>query len=217
MEDLERALVDARQHQQRVGWRDLAAAREAGRRVHEAERALAAARGEPYATVLDLGFRWDAGAPEPHIVCSDGRAVLICYVGEPDAAWDGTSVTVTSPADAQESLFAVIEFEGCSSVRFGHPNDEVMAGHPLHGRGLEPYAAHEVHNSALLAEHARINSVHPRHSAARWAAVRHYFLAFHDDVVEVLADGIRARTVRGTMRGLLADATHALIDRRPIV
>ncbi|MEJ2579686.1 MAG: hypothetical protein P8Z68_11440 [Kineosporiaceae bacterium] len=110
----------------------------------------------------------------------------------------------------------MIEFDGQVSVRFGHPNDEALSGHPLNGRGLEPYAAHEVHNSALLAEHARINSIHPHHDPARWAKVRHYFLAFRDDVVEVLAEGVSAGTARGTMRGLLGVATDALIDGRPL-
>ena len=113
-------------------------------------------------------------------------------------------------------MFGVIEFDGQVSVRFGHPNDEVLSGHPLYGRGLEPYAAHEVHNSALLAEHVRINSVHPSHDAASWAEVRHYFLVFHDDIVEVLAEGISAQRATGTMRGLLSAATNALIDPHPL-
>jgi hypothetical protein len=214
---LEQALAKARRDQQQVGWSDLAAALEAGRRVLEAERALAAERGEPYATVLDLGLRWGAGAPEPHLVCSHARAILICYVGDPDPAWDGTSVTVVSPADTHESTFAVIEFDRHVTVRFGHPNDEVLSGHPLWGRGLQPYAAHEVHNSPLLAEHVRINSVHPYHDDAGWAPVRHYFLAFHDDVVDILARDISARTTRGTMRSLLTAASNAVVDGRPLL
>ena len=40
---------------------------------------------------------------------------------------------VVSPADADPSLFVVIEMRGCSEIRFGGPNDEVMSGHPLYG------------------------------------------------------------------------------------
>jgi hypothetical protein len=34
----------------------------------KAERELAAARAEQYAQVIDIGPRWDAGAPIPHVI-----------------------------------------------------------------------------------------------------------------------------------------------------
>src|SRR4051812_31476566 len=57
----------------------------------EAERALALARGEPAAMPLSWEPRWDAGAPEPHVVSSGLRVLLLYRVHEPDPAWDGSS------------------------------------------------------------------------------------------------------------------------------
>ena len=40
---------------------------------------------------------------------------------QPGLDWDGTWVNVVSPADADPSLFVVIELRGCSQIRFGGP------------------------------------------------------------------------------------------------
>jgi hypothetical protein len=69
---------------------------------------------------------------------------LVCLASEPGPHWDGTSGTAVSPADDHPSLFAVIEMCGCSGIRFGGPGDEAISGHPLHGKGLSGYEAHEV-------------------------------------------------------------------------
>jgi hypothetical protein len=43
--------------------------------------------------------------------------------------------------------------------------------------------------------------------------LRHYALLFHDEIVEVLADGIESRAVKGTMRGILESLTGNLIEQ----
>ena len=166
---------------------------------------------EQYAEVIDLGFRWDIGAPLPHVVSDGFRALVVCRLGEPDPNWDGTYINVISPRDEREDTWAVIEFRGCASLRIGAPNDEAIDGHPLAGSGLRGYHAHEVHNSAWLDEHIRMNSVHPNHSDDQWRLQRHYLLAFHDEMVEVLAHSIEAHVVRGSLRSLLVDSADALI------
>lgn len=67
------------------------------------------------------------------------------------------------------------------------------------GEGLSFYEAHVVHDSPWLEEHRRMNTVHDYHSDATWERLHHYFLAFHDEVVEALARGISARRVSGDM------------------
>ncbi|MGV8847905.1 MAG: hypothetical protein ACOH16_00010 [Propionibacteriaceae bacterium] len=42
--------------------------RAAFRALHEAERELAASRGEEWAAPLDLAVMWDGGAPLPHVI-----------------------------------------------------------------------------------------------------------------------------------------------------
>lgn len=77
-----------------------------------AERELAAARGEQYAQVIDIGPDWDTGAPLPHLISNGSRAFVVCRASQPDPDWDGTYTTVVSHADAHPSLFTVIELRG---------------------------------------------------------------------------------------------------------
>ena len=119
----------------------------------------------------------------PQLLACSTSAVVLCY--ESAAAGDDGVIEV--------------RFDGYASVRMGHPNDEVLQGHPLYQRGLKFYAAHIVHGSPWLEEHRRINSVHPSHSNEKWAGLSHYLLAFHDEVIEVLARHVVARRVTGDL------------------
>jgi hypothetical protein len=216
-EELERHLADARRRVRELsgslGKDTMAAWRAAYGDQLQAERDLAAARGEQYAQVIDIGASWDVGAPLPHLISNGSRAFAVCLADQPDPNWDGTSVTVVSPAGARPALFVVIELRGCAEVRFGGPNDEAIAGHPLHGRGLTAYRAHEVVNSAWIADAIQVNSVHPRHSDAPFRQLHHYVLPFHDEMLEALARGIEARLSEGTMREILTSLTGNLIDQ----
>jgi hypothetical protein len=195
-EQLVAALEAARAHTKEVGWSDVRAWSVAYEKELAAERALAKARGQQYADVTDLGVEWDTGAPCPHLLSGGGKAVVLFYARDVDPAWDGTYVTVVNPAAGQVENLGVVEFDRVSSVRIGAPNDEAIQGHPLHGRGLRAYAAHEIHNSEWLEEHILVNAVHPSHSEDAWRQKHHYLLAFHDEMVECLAGGIRARRMR---------------------
>lgn len=101
----------------------------------QAERDLAAARGEQYAEVIEVGPRWDAGAPLPHLIGNGSRAFMVCMASDPDPDWEGAYVRVVSPADSHRRPLVVIEMWGCAEIRFGGPNDEAIHGHPLHGKG----------------------------------------------------------------------------------
>jgi len=216
-EDLERRLADARQRVRELTSnlsRDtMAAWRAAYSGQLQAERELAAARGEQYAKVIDIRHRWDTGAPLPHLISNGSRAFVVCLADQPDPHWDGTYVTVVSPDDTHASLFVVIELWGCAELRFGGPNDEAIAGHPLHGKGLAGYRVHEVVNSAWIEDAIRVNSAHPHHSDAPFRRLHHYVLLFHDEMLEALADGIEAWLTKGTMREILTSLTASLIDQ----
>jgi hypothetical protein len=179
----------------------------------QAERDLAAARGEQYAQVIDIDPLWDVGAPLPHLISNGSRAFVVCLARQPDPDWDGTYVTVVSPADQHPSLFVVLELRGCHEIRFGGPNDEAIEGHPLHGRGLAGYGAHEVLNSAWIEDAIKVNSVHPNHSDAPFRQLHHYALLFHDEMIEALAQDIESRLVTGTMRAILQDLVGRLIEQ----
>lgn len=215
-EDLEQRLADARRRVHELAGNLSSEMMPALRAAHDEqlqpERELAAARGEQYAQVIGLGPRWDTGAPLPHLISNGSRAFIVCLADQPDPHWDGTYVTVVSPDDTRPSLFVVIELWGCTELRFGGPNDEAIAGHPLHGKGLDGYRAHKVINSAWIDDAIRVNSVHPHHSDGPFRRLHHYVLLFHDEMLEALAGGIEARLTEATMREILTSLTGSLID-----
>ena len=150
----------------------------------------------PQLEVVDTGgLKWDAGAPMPKLLVGSQHAVVLCS---------------ESPTAGSDEYVMEIRFDGCFSARMGHPNDEVLHGYPLWAHGLRHYEAHVVHNSQLLEEHRRVNSVRDYHRDEVWDALNHYFLVFHDEVVEVLARGISARRLDGDMATALARAAAEL-------
>lgn len=183
----------------------------ADQEVLRLERRLAAAKGEEYAERLAFPVKWDIGAPLPHLMRNDYRALLAFLVSEPDPNWDGTYITVKSPADAEPEPLALVEFEGCISAKLGSPNDEVHSGHPLCGKGLECYTAQEVVNSRWLKEVQAINSVHHMYRPENWVGLHHYVFWFHDTTFECLADSFKVETHRVSVKELLTMMIERLI------
>lgn len=201
----ERRLAAARHRVEHPEDADLAHRQRALDELYQAERELAAARGEQYAEVVDVDASWDVGAPLPHLLAGSASTYVVCHAREADPAWDRTSVTVRSPADEDSGPLLIIEIVGCHDVRMGGPNDEALHGHPLHGRGLCAYRLHEVRSSEWLEHARRVNSVHPGHSDESFRRLRHYVLPFHDEMVEALGRAIEVARVVGTVRGVLTD------------
>lgn len=148
MDDAKRRSARASQRARGGGddaWAELRSAREA---ELNAERALAAARHQEHAVPFDLGVRWDVGAPLPHLLTSGMKTYLAFYLSDPEPGWDGTTVRVVDPGDGTEASLALVEFLGCEAVKMGPPNDEVLEGHHLYGRGLAGYEPLTVKNSS---------------------------------------------------------------------
>lgn len=175
------------------------------------ERRLAASEGEDYAEPFGFPLQWDIGVPMPHLLVNDHRALLAFLIREPDPAWDGSYVTVKSPADAQPGPLALVEFERCISARLGAPNDEVFDGHPLSGMGLETYRAQRVVNSRWLKEIEAINSVHRMFNPDSWHDLQHFIFWFHDSTFECLARSYKVESHRVSMRELLGLMVERLI------
>jgi hypothetical protein len=178
------------------------------------ERRLAAARGEEYAVPFELGVVWSGGAPLPHLLSSGHRSFVAFYLEEPDRNWDGTYVRVVDPTDDTVESLALAEFKAPVAVKMGPPNDEVLHGHPLYGRGLAWYGAYVVENSRWLAELVEINRVHEQFDPQLWQEKRHFLLVFHDEVVEAVARDIEIQTMRTSMRALLAESIEKLWPER---
>jgi hypothetical protein len=198
-----RELERARRAQRAIGWHEAPDAEAAAAAVRQAERGLAASRGQQFAEVIDLGVHWSTGAPLPHIVSDGSRTQLLCRANQPSPEWDGTNPVSISPSDRDESAFIEMVFYGCASIRFGMPGDEGQAEHPLYGRGFEYYNAHIVRNSSWIAELDRIAGAHPRSRGSSAEKKNHYLLAFQDNIFEAVAERVDAGMVRGTLGGLL--------------
>jgi hypothetical protein len=63
---------------------------------------------------------------------------------------------------------------GAPTAAPGSAQHEALQGHPLHGRGLDYYAIHEVHTSRWISEAERVNSVHPYHQGGWHSTLRHF-------------------------------------------
>jgi hypothetical protein len=204
--DLAKAAVDGAY--QRHDWR---AGEQAYAEQLGAERHLARVRGEQYAEPLDLGVRWDIGAPLPHVVSDSWRTIVIFHRPEPDPDWDGTYVRIVHAGQTTPSALGLVEFTGVYLTTFGGLNDEAIDGHPLSGRGLVAYQAHLVHNSSWIAEAERANSVHPQHRGGWYQQYNHYILCFHDETFECIAKSCRAEELHCSMAEALALAAAKFI------
>jgi hypothetical protein len=215
MSEAERRLAEARARVRELssaaarGFGDWAALRAADQEVLAAEREVAKIAGDEYAVELDLELAWDVGAPLPHLLADGHKTYLLFYLANPDPDWDGTWVRIVDPAATKAEPLGVVEFNHVHSVKLGGPNDEAIGGHPLSGKGLRAYAAHQVVNSRWIAEAERINSVHPRHQGGWHDRFNHYVFCFHDETFECLAEGFTAERCIGSPRAVLSE----LVDR----
>jgi hypothetical protein len=193
------------------GW-DSPEAETAHQQLLEVERTTAAEMGLPYATAIDLGARWDPGAPMPCLLAGV-RTFLVYYLRSDDPIFE--ELSPDEPGWDQERGVGIIEFRRVASVKMGSPNEEVAHGHPLWGYGLEFYGAHVVTNSPWIKELADINRVHPQFTEKAWAAARHYVLPFHDETVECVAQDATAWTELRSMGDVVRDLSSEALKSPP--
>lgn len=177
-----------------------------------AERGLAAAKEQEYAIPMEFPYAWSIGAPLPYLLQNDYRTFVTFLLREHDPNWDGSYVKVVDPASSSPHSIAVVEFKLCHATRMGAPNDEVFHGHPLDGKGMEPYTAQEVVNSRWLAEIEAINSVHSCYDPDSWKSLHHYVFWFHDSTFECVAESFEVETFDKTIPEILADLSDRLIE-----
>ena len=146
--------------------------------VSQAERELAAAKGQEYAIQLDFGVAPEAAVSGPMLLQDDYHAFLAFNAMRPRP--DGMR---------EEAGLAIVELQGCSTTKFGYPNDEALPGHPLYRRGLGGYEIFEVLNSSWINEQNQMNKVHFPETQMR--PVRHFIFTFHESTLECIATDIK--------------------------
>jgi dienelactone hydrolase len=134
---------------------------------------------------------------------------------EYDPDWDGRSVRVVGPESEEPA--AIVFFPSFTAFTFGGPKDEALHGHPLHGRGLEPYGAFEVKRSTWISELEQMNSVHERHDPRRYARLRHFVFTFHDTPFECVAQAFDVYVTGGSHAALLVEMQSLLRREIPTV
>ncbi len=108
-----------------------------------------------------------------------------CTVGEPRVQAGEGPLRISYLTS--DDKVAVVEFPVCHRLIYGHPNEEVLHGHPLYRRGLRFFSVHRVLNSSRLAALERANSVHRRHDAGSYLEDKeHYVFTFQDATLECL-------------------------------
>jgi hypothetical protein len=158
-------------------------------------------RSERASVIEVLGVAWSAGAPQPVVLTSESRT-FIAFFGREDSVGEDQVITA--------------EFVGCTSINTGFPNDEVLHGHRLWGRGLTFYRVHEVLNSSWLAELRSIEAVHPRSPSPPFPNARHFVLTFHDSTVEAIATDLIPIASHSSMRQAISSLEGELTDELPI-
>jgi len=179
------------------------ASRQAYKKAHEKvlhlQRLVAQAENAAYCEPLDYNFLWDTGAPTPYLLRNDNKTFLCYYLKEELPGWDGTWVKIVNPVEVN-GLVAVVEFKTCFTAKLGAPNDEVLHGHPLFGKGLDFYSPSIIKNSTWVKELENINKVHWGYNPLVWAKLNHYFFPFHDTTFECLAYGFTVTVFNTTMQ-----------------
>ncbi len=115
-----------------------------------------------------LDIRPEAGVPAPVLLQDEYHDAILIY--------RGTSTIVA-------------RFKGCDITKFGYPNDEALAGHPLYERGLRAYGVFEVKRSSWIEALSHQNRV--QFSEADMFSTRHHLvITFHDSMFECVAEGV---------------------------
>lgn len=167
--------------------------------VAEAQRALAAAKGEEYAIPVDVGFVPEA-AVSGAVLLQTEDAAFITF----------SAMRKTTDGRLESAGRALVELEDCEITKFGYPNDEARSGHLLAERGMDTYGVFEVVGSRWVAANTEQNrKVFPNTPDS---ALRHFVFTFHDSTFECVARGLRptltTKPLDGVLSGLIATTSN---------
>src|SRR2546423_827705 len=129
----------------------------------------------------------DTGNPAP-VLFNNVEGLYIAYCAH-NPEFPGWNSGASFDHPGFQEKVAVLKFDSVTIFRFGYPNEEALAGHPLHEYGLKWYSFHIVENSPLIEELASQNKVHSMNNPAHWARLNHWIVTFHDETLEVIGRG----------------------------
>ena len=150
---------------------------------------------------LDLGVRPESAVSAALLLQSEERTFLTFNAVRRDSS--GLFQVVGT---------AVVEFESCQATRFGYPNDEALAGHPLFDKGLDSVGAYEVENSSWIRSIAEQNRISFPNSREDEKTSHHYVFVFHDSTFECVADKFHLEISMAPVEEILADLSRRLLS-----
>jgi hypothetical protein len=189
-----------KQLMQRLGPGTLGEAIRAGELVANAQRELAEAKGEEHAIPYDVGFVPEAAVSEAVLLQTEYATVL-------------TFSAVREMPDGKRASagYGVVRIDRCTLTKFGHPNDEALAGHPLYSKGLNTYGVYEVRNSLWSRQTVEMNRVSFPNTPD--STQKHFIFTFHDSTFECLARGLRASLSMKPYSEILTEITKSVFER----
>jgi hypothetical protein len=135
---------------------------------------------------MNLGYEPAAFAGGPVVIQTELSTFVMFKAVLSERAADGKH---------QIAGFALVEFIHCQVAKFGLPNNDAWAGHPLYSRIIEAdgwMSILEVRNSSWKAELKRQNKV----SYTDWDwPHKHYIISFRESTFECVAKDIQIRVL----------------------
>ena len=151
------------------------------------------------------------GAPLPTVLSGEHTLLLSYLLQNTPENWSGKTIRVVD-FESENEFIAIVQFKRYLSFMFGLPNDEAFSGHPLFGRGLQPYTVFEIENSSWLRQLEKMNSVHPYHKPEHFEKFKHFVFAFHDSTFECITEGFEISIHEGSMKSILLEMQKRLLD-----
>ena len=151
----------------------------------ERERALA--RDEQAA------IPWEWPAPDNlsinqfPLILANERKTFLLYKTYTSTNFQATYKQKEHCAYNTEELVAMLNFVSCAAIKFGAPNDEIIEGHALYGRGIDVGGAYIVANSKWKTEVRYMQGLHQQFDESHWAKYKHYLLFFKERTFEAIA------------------------------
>jgi hypothetical protein len=192
---------------------DIALRHSLKREILGIEREIGLSQGMEVAMPSDWPANWTFSAYSFPVMLCNGLVTMLVY----DCLTDTSNTGSEKPASVEEhnrraNLVALVTFVNCASSGLGTPNDEVIEGHPLYGRGIAVGGAYLVSNSRWIEELRRVNSVHSQFDPGHWDKLNHYLLFFKDRTFECVAGTVVAERYEAQVADVLAIATERLLN-----
>lgn len=175
------------------------------------QREIGLSQGVEVAMPYDWPANWAFSCYEFPVMLCNGLDTMLVYDCLTEASKDrSVKPDSESRRNRRANPVALVTFLHCRSARLGTPNDEVIAGHPLYGRGITVGGAYLVRNSRWIEELRRINSVHSQYDPGSWDRLNHYLLFFKERTFECVAESVVAERFDAKVRDVIAIATERL-------